>query len=82
MNDSTLGILLWLVHRLYNQIPPTYESASTRQFAAGRTETIRSASEESAKFVEAMVARTGTSTVKKLLMEACEAHKKYAAEVN
>ncbi|GAV08185.1 hypothetical protein RvY_17916 [Ramazzottius varieornatus] len=81
--DSFFQMALQLAfYRMYNQIPATYESASTRQFLGGRTETIRSASEESGKFVEAMVAHTGPSTVKKLLMEACDAHKKYAAEAS
>ena len=67
--------------RLYNQIPATYESASSRQFLRGRTETIRSASDESQKFVEALVGKAGKDTVKKLLGEAIKAHKRYGAEV-
>lgn len=35
--------------------PPTYETATTRQFYHGRTETTRSATEESVLFVQAML---------------------------
>ncbi|XP_055338487.1 carnitine O-acetyltransferase-like isoform X2 [Paramacrobiotus metropolitanus] len=81
--DSYFQMALQLAYyRLYNQIPPTYESASTRQFAHGRTETIRSASEESMKFVKAVVEGAGSKASKNLLTEAVNAHKKYGAEAS
>ena len=39
--------------RTYHQPCPTYESASTRQFLHGRTETIRTCSEDSVAFTKA-----------------------------
>ncbi|OQV16092.1 Carnitine O-acetyltransferase [Hypsibius exemplaris] len=81
--DSYFQMAIQLAfYRLYNQVPPTYESASARQFLRGRTETIRSASEESANFVEALVAKAGAATVKKLLTEAVKAHKAYGADAS
>ncbi|MCI4660837.1 MAG: choline/carnitine O-acyltransferase [Neomegalonema sp.] len=44
--------------RLHGRLPKTYESAQTRMFRLGRTETIRSVSIESKSFVEAMDAVT------------------------
>lgn len=43
-----------LPFRMYGQPCATYESASLRMFHLGRTDTIRSASTSSLKFVEAM----------------------------
>ncbi|KAJ2692865.1 Carnitine O-acetyltransferase mitochondrial, partial [Coemansia spiralis] len=42
-------------YRQFRQFPPTYESASTKAFARGRTETSRSVSEHSAAWCRAMV---------------------------
>lgn len=50
-------IMLYIyLDRLHRQIPPTYESAATRKFQLGRTDTIRTASMTSKAFVEAMTA--------------------------
>lgn len=38
--------------RIHRQITPVYETASTRKFAHGRTETCRSLSSQSKEFVE------------------------------
>lgn len=40
--------------RIYKRCCPTYESASLRMFRLGRTDTIRSTSVDSARFVKAM----------------------------
>lgn len=40
-------------YRYYGKPCPTYESASTRKFIAGRTETVRSCSVESVQFTQA-----------------------------
>lgn len=40
--------------RLYGRLPKTYEAASTRMYKGGRTETIRTASNEALAFVTAM----------------------------
>ncbi|KAJ1722767.1 Carnitine O-acetyltransferase mitochondrial, partial [Coemansia biformis] len=42
-------------YRQFRQLPPTYESASTKAFSHGRTETSRSVSEHSAAWCRAMV---------------------------
>lgn len=41
-------------YKMYGRVCPTYESATTRKFAYGRTETCRSCSSDSAVWVKAM----------------------------
>ena len=41
--------------RIYGYLAATYESATTRQFLFGRTDTIRACSVESLSFCEAML---------------------------
>lgn len=51
--DALVQMALQLAYyRLHHECPPTYESASTRVFARGRTETIRTLSEESKEMCE------------------------------
>ncbi|XP_078589887.1 carnitine O-palmitoyltransferase 1, muscle isoform-like [Branchiostoma floridae x Branchiostoma japonicum] len=53
--DSFLQMALQLAYyRLHEETPKTYESATTRMFALGRTETIRSVSDHSVKWVKSM----------------------------
>ncbi|KAJ1911813.1 hypothetical protein H4219_005817 [Mycoemilia scoparia] len=53
--DAFVQLALQLsYYRLHGILPPTYETASTRKYRAGRTETIRSLSIESAEFIKAM----------------------------
>ncbi|XP_076139756.1 carnitine O-acetyltransferase isoform X1 [Alosa pseudoharengus] len=53
--DAFIQIALQLAYyRMYKVCCATYESASLRMFRLGRTDTIRSASIDSAKFVKAM----------------------------
>ncbi|XP_053138335.1 carnitine O-acetyltransferase isoform X2 [Hemicordylus capensis] len=53
--DAFIQIALQLAYyRMYGQACATYESASLRMFRLGRTDTIRSASVDSLKFVQAM----------------------------
>ncbi|KAJ1952996.1 Carnitine O-acetyltransferase mitochondrial [Linderina pennispora] len=42
-------------YRKFRQVPPTYESASTKAYARGRTETSRSVSDSSAEWCSSMV---------------------------
>ena len=62
----------------------TYESSMTRLFRDGRTETIRSVSNESVNFVSAFVADAGKPEAKAklqaLLRGACEQHQRYTIE--
>ncbi|KAI9143311.1 acyltransferase ChoActase/COT/CPT [Paraphysoderma sedebokerense] len=52
--DSFIQMAMQLAYyRDQQKVCATYESASTRQFLHGRTETVRSCSEQSKKFVEA-----------------------------
>lgn len=59
-----------------------YESAATRKYIHGRTETIRSCSIESIDFAKTMMDK-GKSTMDKVaaLKAAIDSHKKYANEV-
>jgi len=51
--DATIQMCIQLAHyRLHNTFVSTYESASTRQFQRGRTEVIRTLSEESKALCE------------------------------
>uniref|UniRef100_A0A8C8K1N8 Choline/carnitine acyltransferase domain-containing protein n=1 Tax=Oncorhynchus tshawytscha TaxID=74940 RepID=A0A8C8K1N8_ONCTS len=53
--DAFIQMALQLAYfRMYKMCCSTYESASLRMFALGRTDTIRSCSNESLKFVQAM----------------------------
>ncbi|KJE93555.1 hypothetical protein CAOG_04324 [Capsaspora owczarzaki ATCC 30864] len=64
--------------RMHNEPCLTYESAATVRFNHGRTETVRSCSIESKRFVDAMQA-SGVSSEKKLelLRAACKSHVKF-----
>uniref|UniRef100_A0AAY4EET6 Carnitine O-acetyltransferase n=1 Tax=Denticeps clupeoides TaxID=299321 RepID=A0AAY4EET6_9TELE len=77
--DAFIQIALQLAYyRTYQKCCATYESASLRMFRLGRTETIRSASIASAKFVKAMDDPSKQSTEKVALMEkAVKAHRAY-----
>lgn len=53
--DSFVQMVIQLAYyKFYGVSRPTYESAATRRFQHGRTETCRSVSEESVKFCETM----------------------------
>ena len=50
--DAYMQICLQLAYyRLHRQFAPTYETASTRKFSHGRTETCRSLSSELVEFI-------------------------------
>lgn len=57
-------------HRMYGRLPKTYEAASTRMFKGGRTETIRTASNEALGFVLAMDDLTVAADRKVALLQA------------
>lgn len=53
--DAYVQLLIQLAyHKMYGVSRPTYESAATRRFQQGRTETCRSVSDESVAFCAAM----------------------------
>ncbi|NXE46266.1 CACP acetyltransferase, partial [Casuarius casuarius] len=66
-------------YRMYGHACATYESASLRMFRLGRTDTIRSASADSLKFVQAMDKPDKSDQEKAdLLRRATQAHREYA----
>ncbi|XP_028571917.2 carnitine O-acetyltransferase isoform X1 [Podarcis muralis] len=77
--DAFIQIALQLAYyRMYGEACSTYESASLRMFRLGRTDTIRSASVDSLKFVQAMD-ESGKQDLEKveLLRQATQAHRAY-----
>ncbi|KAJ3080120.1 hypothetical protein HK102_003282 [Quaeritorhiza haematococci] len=65
-------------YRIHKKFAPVYETASTRLFLLGRTETTRSLSLEQVAFVKAFHNPTVVPEEKfKLLQQACKAHIEY-----
>ncbi|CAO3608725.1 unnamed protein product [Cunninghamella blakesleeana] len=65
-------------YRAHGKVTPTYETASTRKYLYGRTETIRTCSVDSKKFVEAFDNPSLSAKEKyDLLAKATDAHRKY-----
>ncbi|KAI8872736.1 acyltransferase ChoActase/COT/CPT, partial [Ramicandelaber brevisporus] len=56
-------------YRQFGQFKATYESAATKKFAHGRTETVRSVSQESVKWVKAMANYTNSTSDKQASQE-------------
>lgn len=77
--DAWIQMALQLAYfRNQGRFDQTYESSTTRLFNLGRTETIRSASVESAAFVKSMLDSNATNKTRlDLLRKACEAHQLY-----
>ncbi|KAK3527286.1 hypothetical protein QTP86_018602 [Hemibagrus guttatus] len=77
--DAFIQVALQLAYyRLYKHCCATYESASLRMFKLGRTDTIRSASIDSANFVRAMDDPVKQNPEKvTLLKKAVKAHRAY-----
>ncbi|MCJ8748664.1 hypothetical protein PDJAM_G00167340 [Pangasius djambal] len=77
--DAFIQVALQLAYyRLYKRCCATYESASLRMFKLGRTDTIRSASIDSANFVRAMDDPVKQFPEKVSLLEkAVKAHRAY-----
>lgn len=78
--DSFLQMAIQLAfYRIHHEPGAHYESASTRKFLYGRTETIRSCSVESVNFAKAMLNKETPNAEKvAALRAAIEAHKSYA----
>ncbi|KAK3093524.1 hypothetical protein FSP39_016746 [Pinctada imbricata] len=67
--DGYIQMALQLAYyKLHNKIAKTYESASTRIFRKGRTETIRSVSEFSAQWVKSMQNERATREQRAMLL--------------
>lgn len=77
--DAYVQMIIQLAyHKFYGKNRPTYESAATRRFQQGRTETCRSVSDESVAFCNAMAdASVPAEKCRQLFREALNAHVKY-----
>ncbi|XP_041091373.1 carnitine O-acetyltransferase-like [Polyodon spathula] len=80
--DSFIQVALQLAYyRMYGCLCSTCESASLRMFRGGRTDTIRSATNEALRFVEVMEdPQAGAEMKLALLKEAIEAHSTYTEQ--
>lgn len=80
--DSFIQMAIQLAfYRIHNEPGAHYESASTRKFLYGRTETIRSCSVESVTFAKAMLDKELPVNEKTAaLRSAIEAHKNYVKD--
>ena len=77
--DAYVQMVIQLAyHRMYGTCRPTYESAATRRFRQGRTETCRTVSDESVAFCNAMADPEVTpGECVQALRKAMDAHVKY-----
>lgn len=82
--DAYVQMIIQLAyHKMYGKNRPTYESAATRKFQEGRTETCRSVSDESVAFCDAMAnPAIGPEECEKLLRAAINAHVKYTLDAS
>ncbi|BCS26492.1 carnitine O-acetyltransferase CAT2 [Aspergillus puulaauensis] len=82
--DAYVQMLIQLAYfKMYGKNRPTYESASTRKFAEGRTETIRTVSDDSVAFCKAISdASVPREEAVRLFRTALAAHSKYTAEAS
>ena len=82
--DAYVQMIIQLAyHKMYGKNRPTYESAATRKFKQGRTETCRSVSDESVAFCDAMAnPEIGREECAKLFKAAIDAHVKYISEAS
>ncbi|PPR05370.1 hypothetical protein CVT24_007984 [Panaeolus cyanescens] len=81
--DATAQLIKQLAfHKMFGRPGVTYESAQTRKYQLGRTEVIRSASNESKKWAEAMLdtsAKKDPVALRELFRAAAKRHTTYAA---
>ncbi len=76
-------IIQFAYHKMYGVNRPTYESAATRRFQQGRTETCRSVSDESVAFCTAMAnPEVPPEDCVKALRAAIDAHVKYITDAS
>ncbi|ROT74309.1 putative carnitine O-acetyltransferase-like, partial [Penaeus vannamei] len=80
--DSFLQMAIQLAfYRIHKEPGAHYESASTRRYLHGRTETIRSCSTESVEFAKTMLDENASADEKaSSLRKAVEGHKNYAKD--
>ncbi|KAF4125320.1 hypothetical protein GMORB2_4160 [Geosmithia morbida] len=77
--DAYVQLLIQLAYfKMYGKNRPTYESAATRRFQLGRTETCRTVSDESTRWCKSMVdASIPDSTKVDLFRKAVNSHLEY-----
>ena len=82
--DAYVQIIIQLAyHKFYGKNRPTYESAATRRFQQGRTETCRTVSDESVAFCAAMASPDASAEeCQKLLRAALNAHVTYISDAS
>ncbi|EON63713.1 carnitine O-acetyltransferase [Coniosporium apollinis CBS 100218] len=82
--DAYVQMLIQLAyHKFYGRNRPTYESAATRRFQQGRTETCRTVSDESVAFCEAMANPDVTpEDCVKLFRDALKMHVQYISDAS
>ena len=80
--DAYVQMLIQLAYfKMYGKNRPTYESASTRKYQEGRTETIRSTSDDSTAFCKAFYdPAVPREEVVKLFRTALASHTKYTMD--
>ena len=82
--DAYVQLLIQLAyHKFYGKNRPTYESAATRRFQYGRTETCRTVSDESVAFCDAMAhPLSSREECQELFMKAINSHVKYITDAS
>lgn len=82
--DAFVQMIIQLAyHKMYGVNRPTYESAATRRFQQGRTETCRSVSDESVAFCNTMAdPEASPERCVKALRLAIDAHVKYITDAS
>ncbi|KAF2837378.1 acyltransferase ChoActase/COT/CPT [Patellaria atrata CBS 101060] len=82
--DAYVQMIIQLAyHKFYGKNRPTYESAATRRFQQGRTETCRSVSDESVAFCNAMADPSiPADKCAQLFREALKAHVQYITDAS
>ncbi|KAH3903228.1 probable Putative mitochondrial carnitine O-acetyltransferase [Saccharomycodes ludwigii] len=82
--DAFIQMIFQLAYyALYGKFETTYEPAMTKTFKHGRTEAIRSVSNDSKKFVHSIFDNVSTDRERvKLLQEACKEHSRITKEAS
>ena len=82
--DACVQMIIQLAyHKMYGINRPTYESAATRRFQQGRTETCRSVSDESVAFCNAMAnSETSPEECVHAFRAAIDAHVRYITDAS
>ncbi|KAI9766126.1 MAG: Carnitine O-acetyltransferase mitochondrial [Candelina submexicana] len=82
--DAYVQLIIQLAyHKVYGRNRPTYESAATRRFQQGRTETCRSVSDESVAFCNAMADPSiPPEKCAELFREAVKSHVQYITDAS